>query len=78
MPKKTEDKKAKTMEEMLSELEELSEQLEDDTLPLEEAFLKYQEGMQLLKQCNDAVEKVEKNLQILEENAGEPVAESED
>ncbi|MBQ8846188.1 MAG: exodeoxyribonuclease VII small subunit, partial [Lachnospiraceae bacterium] len=31
------------------------------------AFAKYRKGMELLKECNDAVDTVEKELQILEE-----------
>ena len=55
------------LNEMFSELEKLTEELEDDSLPLEEAFLKYQKGMELLKACNDSIDTVEKQLQVLEE-----------
>ena len=55
------------MEEMFQELEGITTELEGQELPLEEAFLKYRKGMELLKQCNDAIDKVEKELQILEE-----------
>lgn len=66
MAKKAEEKN-QTMEELFGELEEITDALEDDTLPLEEAFIKYQKGMELLKKCNDSVERVEKQLKILEE-----------
>ena len=49
------------------ELEEILGQLEQDDLDLETSFLLYQKGMQLLKQCNNAVDTVEKKLIILEE-----------
>lgn len=63
--KKTEKKR--TLEELFEELETVTAELEEEELPLEEAFLKYRRGMELLKECNSAVDKVEKELQILEE-----------
>lgn len=67
--KKTEKKpeKKRTLEELFEELETVTAELEEEELPLEEAFLKYRRGMELLKECNSAVDKVEKELQILEE-----------
>jgi len=63
--KKSEPKR--TVEELFAELESITMQLEAEDLPLEEAFLKYRKGMELLKECNAAVDTVEKELQILEE-----------
>lgn len=63
--KKTEKKRP--LEELFEELETVTAELEEEELPLEEAFLKYRRGMELLKECNAAVDKVEKELQILEE-----------
>lgn len=68
--KKTTTKKSepkKTVEELFAELESITMQLEAEDLLLEEAFLKYRRGMELLKECNAAVDTVEKELQILEE-----------
>ena len=69
--KETKNKKEaennRTLEEMFQELEEITTELEGKDLPLEEAFLKYRKGMEVLKQCNDAIDTVEKELQILEE-----------
>ena len=64
-PKKTEEKL--TLEEMFGQLEGITTELEGQELPLEEAFSMYRKGMELLKQCNDAIDTVEKELQILEE-----------
>jgi len=61
--------KKRTVEELFEELEAITDELEEDELPLEEAFLKYQKGMELLKECNGIVEQVEQQLQILEEEA---------
>lgn len=63
--KKTEKKR--TLEELFAELEMITTELEAQELPLEEAFAKYRIGMELLKECNAAVDTVEKELQILEE-----------
>ena len=59
--------KKRTLEELFSELETITSELEVQELPLEEAFAKYRTGMELLKECNAAVDTVEKELQILEE-----------
>lgn len=64
--KKKKDEK-RSIEQLFEELEEITGQLDEDELPLEEAFLKYQKGMELLKECSEIVDKVEKELQILEE-----------
>ena len=63
--KKTEEKR--TLEELFTELETITAELEAQELPLEEAFAKYRKGMELLMECNAAVDTVEKELQILEE-----------
>lgn len=59
--------KKRSLEELFQELEAVTMQLEAQNLPLEEAFSKYRQGMELLKECNAAVDTVEKELQILEE-----------
>ena len=58
---------AKSLVELERELEAILMQLEQDELDLETSFTLYQKGMQLLKQCNAAVDTVEKQLIILEE-----------
>lgn len=59
--------KKRTLEELFTKLETITAELEASELPLEEAFAKYRTGMELLKECNAAVDTVEKELQILEE-----------
>lgn len=68
-PRKSTQKteKKRTLEELFTELETITAELEASELPLEEAFAKYRTGMELLKECNAAVDTVEKELQILEE-----------
>ena len=58
---------AKSLVKLERELEAILMQLEQDELDLETSFALYQKGMQLLKQCNAAVDTVEKQLIILEE-----------
>ena len=58
---------AKSLVQLECELEAILMQLEQDELDLETSFALYQKGMQLLKQCNAAVDTVEKQLIILEE-----------
>lgn len=60
---------AKSLVELERELEFILMQLEQDELDLETSFALYQKGMQLLKQCNAAVDTVEKQLIILEEGS---------
>ena len=59
------------LEETFTKLNQIVEQLEKPEISLEESFTLYQEGMKLLKHCNDSIDKVEKELIVLGEN-GEP------
>ncbi|HKM33149.1 MAG TPA: exodeoxyribonuclease VII small subunit [Lachnospiraceae bacterium] len=56
-----------SLEEKFAKLEETLNQLESEELSLEESFRIYKEGMDLLKQCNDDIDKVEK--QVMQLNA---------
>ncbi len=60
--------KALSLEASLEQLEQVMEELGSPELSLEESFTKYKQGMDLLLQCNQAIDKVEKELMILEEN----------
>lgn len=56
------------LEEAFGKIEEVLEKLGDRDVSLEDSFTLYQEGMKLLKQCNDKIDRVEKQmLQIDEE-----------
>ena len=56
-----------SLEENFERLEMAIDNLERDDLSLEDAFRYYREGMQLLKQCNDQIDKVEKKVLKLTE-----------
>lgn len=61
-------KKDKTLEASFEELNEIISKLEKEEISLEESFKLYQDGMQLLKNCNSSIDKVEKQLIILGDN----------
>lgn len=61
----SEDKK--TLETAFEELEEILAKLEEEDITLEDSFNLYQEGMKLLKYCNNSIDKVEKQLIVLGE-----------
>lgn len=72
--KKAEEQEQRTLEEKFSELEELLEQLEAENISLEDAFAAYSKGMNVLKQCNEQIDRVEKQVMKLnEEGALEPL-----
>lgn len=54
-----------TLEESFEALEEIIENLQSGELTLEESFQKYEEGMKLIKNCNAAIDKVEKKLEVI-------------
>ena len=55
-----------TVEMQLEELEKVLEQLEDEATPLETSFSLYEKGMALVKEINGRIDKVEKQMIILE------------
>lgn len=61
--------KAKTLEESFAELDKLIKDMEDPNLSLEASFEKYAIGMELIKACNESIDKIEQKLTVLEENA---------
>lgn len=62
-----EDKKF-NLEESFDKLGEIIDTLEKPDINLEDSFRLYQDGMKLLKACNDSIDKVEKELIVLSEN----------
>lgn len=56
------------LEESFEKLDEMLNELESPDISLEESFRLYQEGMKLLKQCNETIDRVEKNVLKLNEN----------
>jgi len=54
-----------SLEEMFSEIEKVIEELGDPDIAIESAFEKYENGMKLLKDCNDKIDMVEKKVMAL-------------
>lgn len=51
-----------SLEENFAQVEEIIASLQGGELSLEDSFKQYTEGMKLIKNCNDAIDKVEKKL----------------
>ncbi len=63
-----EKEKAPTLEENFKQLEEMVGKLEDKEIGLEESFALYEQGMKLLKKCNDQIDRVEKKVMVMNRN----------
>lgn len=57
-----------TLEEAFSLLEETVSKLEAEDISLEDSFQTYKYGMDILKFCNDKIDKVEKKVLKINEN----------
>ena len=66
--KKASEEEQLTLEELFVKLDAVAEKLEEGDTSLEESFRLYQEGMQMLKLCNEKIDTVEKQVLVLEEN----------
>ena len=60
VPEKADE--ALSLEEAFELLDQMAEQLEDKNSSLEESFRIYQRGMNLLKQCSEKIDTVEKKM----------------
>lgn len=56
-----------SLQEMLTILDEQIRTLESEDISLEDSFQVYEQGMKLIKECNDKIDRVEKK--VLELNA---------
>lgn len=56
------------LEEAFEMLEEAVAALEQEEISLEESFRIYKNGMELLKKCNQAIDRVEKKVLALNED----------
>ena len=62
-----ESKPAMSIEESFAALDEMVEQLESEDISLEESFKLYEKGMALLKDLNGRIDRVEKQMQLIDE-----------
>ncbi len=63
-----EEESRQSLEEKFAALEEIIGKLESEDIPLEEAFHAYNQGMKLVAQCNDQIDRVEKQVLKLGED----------
>ncbi len=66
--KNAKNTEALSLEELFERLEEVTAGMEKPDVTLEQSFSLYNQGMQLLKQCNEVIDTVEKKVQILDED----------
>ena len=55
-----------SLEESFEQLETIIEQMKTGDMTLEDSFKKYEEGMKLIKNCSNSIDRVEKKLIVLE------------
>lgn len=63
-----EEGKKQSLDQMFEQLEEITGKMEGEDVSLEESFELYSRGMNLLKQCSQAIDEVEKKVLVLDEN----------
>ncbi|MDO5573468.1 MAG: exodeoxyribonuclease VII small subunit [bacterium] len=56
-----------TLDEAFGKVEAVLDRLEAEDTTLENSFQMYQEGMRLLKICNDKIDRVEKQVLVMDE-----------
>jgi len=72
----TKAKEARTdlnFETAMDRLEKIVEQMESGQLPLEDLIVRYEEGMNLVKVCQDRLASAEQKIEIIARNNGKPV-----
>ena len=60
--------KKENLEEMFDRLDQVIGNLEGEDVSLEEAFGLYDQGMKLIRRCNQTINEVEKKILVLDEN----------
>ena len=58
-----------TFEQSLQKLEGIVERLETGSIPLDETLREFEEGMRLIKTCNEKLNRAESQLKILMKDA---------
>lgn len=69
--------KNKNFEDMLESLEEIAKDLESGKLSLDESVKKFEEGMQISKECSKILEDAEKKITILTKNSDGEITEKD-
>lgn len=61
------EEREETVEELFGQLDGILEKLTEGSLSLEDSFKCYESGMRLVKTCNEKIDKVEKQIVVLNE-----------
>lgn len=69
--------KEKSFEEMMQALENISYELESGKLTLDESVKKFEEGMEISKECSKILENAEKRITILTKKDNDEIKEDE-
>ena len=59
-----------SFENAITRLETIVEEMESDQLPLEDLIVRYEEGIKLVKVCEERLQAAEKRIEIITKNAG--------
>ncbi len=79
MPKKSaSDQPSPSFEDAMAELEQLVAKMESGELPLEASVAAYQRGSELVKYCAAQLERVEKQVKVLEGDMLKPFTADDD
>ena len=62
--------KSQTIEQSFEKLDEILKSLEQPDISLDEALKIYNEGIKLVKNCNQQLDKVEKQILVLSDKEG--------
>ena len=57
-----------SLEEAFVEIDQLIEQLEQPDNTLEQSFVAFEKGMELVKLCNESIDRIEKKVLVLGQN----------
>ena len=57
------------IEENFKELDELLEKMQDEDVSLDESFEMYKKGVEIVKDSNEQIDKIEKQIEVLEEES---------
>ncbi len=60
------DKKEKTIENNFKEISEIIDKMDNPEVSLEESFKLYNEAVKLVEDCNKRIEKVEKEITVID------------
>jgi exodeoxyribonuclease VII small subunit len=63
--------KKKNIEENFSEIEEIIENMQKSDITLDKSFELYNRGLELVKNCNEQIEHIEKKIRVINEEQHE-------